>query len=217
MPLRHRGQLRGRRHTVGHLAELRGARGWAASGSAIRSAPSRPSPRPAMGAFTHEAAAADVVNRCIYLTEDRPDGALYRFVPTTWGDLSEGPLQVLTETAGVLGWGTVPDPDGIPVPTRNQVAGTKRFAGGEGAAMSRRPARVHDQGRQPRLDLRPGRQHADDRVRRRHAGERRAHRRRQRGDLRTRRDLRGRGRRGHADRARAGDGTRPSPSWSSRA
>ena len=92
--------------------------------------------RPAMGLFTHEAAAADLVNRCIYLTEDRPDGALYRFVPTTWGDLSAGTLQVLTETAGVLGWGTVADPDGNPVPTRDQVAGTKRFAGGEGAAMS---------------------------------------------------------------------------------
>ncbi len=92
--------------------------------------------RPAMGAFTHEAAAADAVNRCVYLTEDRPDGGLYRFVPNIWGDLSEGTLQVLTETAGGLGWGTVPDPDGIPVPTRNQVAGTKRFAGGEGAAMS---------------------------------------------------------------------------------
>lgn len=92
--------------------------------------------RPLMGAFTHEAAAADVVNRCIYLTEDRSDGALYRFVPTRWGDLSAGPLQVLTETGGVLCWTTVPDPFGILAPTRNQVAGTKRFAGGEGAAMS---------------------------------------------------------------------------------
>ena len=116
-----------------------------------------------MGAFTHEAAAADVVNRCIYLTEDRPDGALYRFVPTTWGDLSAGTLQVLTETAGVLGWATVPDPDGTPTPTRNQVRGHQAVRGGEGAAMTNGTARVHDQGRQPRLDLRPGRQHADDR------------------------------------------------------
>ncbi|MEY2461797.1 MAG: hypothetical protein QOG30_3627 [Acidimicrobiaceae bacterium] len=93
--------------------------------------------RPAMGAFTHEAAAADVANHCIYLTEDRSDGALYRFVPTTWGDLSAGTLQVLTETQGALGWGTVTDPDGNPTPTRNQVAATKRFNGGEGAAMSK--------------------------------------------------------------------------------
>ena len=121
-----------------------------------------------MGAFTHEAAAADVVNRCIYLTEDRPDGALYRFVPKTWGDLSEGPLQVLTETAGVLGWATVPDPYGNPVPTRNQVPGTKRFAGGEGAAMSRGRLVFTTKGDNRGLDLRPGRQRADDRLRRRH-------------------------------------------------
>jgi secreted PhoX family phosphatase len=93
--------------------------------------------RPAMGRFQHEAAAADVANRCIYLTEDRPDGALYRFVPTTWGDLSAGALQVLTETSGVLAWATVPDPDGSPVATRSQVTGTKHFNGGEGAVMSR--------------------------------------------------------------------------------
>ena len=96
-------------------------------------------PRPGMGAFTHEAAAVDSVNRCVYLTEDRPDGGLYRFVPTTWGDrysLSSGTLQVLTEAAGVLGWGTVADPAGSPTATRSQVPNTKRFNGGEGAAMN---------------------------------------------------------------------------------
>ena len=92
--------------------------------------------RLAMGKFTHEAAAVDVVNKCIYMTEDVPDGALYRFKPTTWGNLSAGTLQVLTKTNGVLGWGTVNDPDGDPTPTRNQVPNTLRFKGGEGAAMS---------------------------------------------------------------------------------
>ena len=92
--------------------------------------------RPALGAFMHEAAAADERNRCIYLTEDRADGALYRFVPTTWGELAAGTLQVLTEAGGQLSWADVPDPDGTPVATRNQVPGTKRFNGGEGAAMS---------------------------------------------------------------------------------
>jgi hypothetical protein len=43
---------------------------------------------------------------------------------------------VLTESGGVLAWGTVPDPDGAPIATRNQVANTKRFNGGEGCAMS---------------------------------------------------------------------------------
>jgi Bacterial protein of unknown function (DUF839)/WD40-like Beta Propeller Repeat len=92
--------------------------------------------RPLMGSFSHEAAAADPVQRCVYLTEDRTDGALYRFVPTAWGDLSAGTLQVLTEVLGALAWATVPDPFGNPTATRNQVVGTKRFNGGEGAAIS---------------------------------------------------------------------------------
>jgi secreted PhoX family phosphatase len=92
--------------------------------------------RPAMGAFQHEAVAADAANQCIYLTEDRSDGALYRFVPTVWGNLSAGSLQVLTETSGTLAWAGVPDPSGATVPTKDQVPNTKRFAGGEGAAMS---------------------------------------------------------------------------------
>jgi hypothetical protein len=92
--------------------------------------------RPAMGVFTHEAAAADAAQCCIYLTEDRTDGALYRFVPTAWGDLSAGALQVLTESSGCLAWVTVPDPRGTTAETRYQVTGTKAFAGGEGAAIS---------------------------------------------------------------------------------
>jgi secreted PhoX family phosphatase len=93
--------------------------------------------RTAMGIFKHEAAAADVTNHCVYLTEDVPDGAFYRFVPTTWGDLSSGKLQLLTETNGVLAWADVPDPSGATTPTRNQVANTKHFNGGEGIDISR--------------------------------------------------------------------------------
>jgi secreted PhoX family phosphatase len=91
--------------------------------------------RPAMGRFNHEAAAADPVRRVIYLTEDKSDGCFYRFVPSTWGNLSAGTLQVLragTATSGSFTWGTVPDPDGSPTVTRNQVSGAKRFNGGEG-------------------------------------------------------------------------------------
>ncbi|WP_327373689.1 alkaline phosphatase PhoX [Thermomonospora echinospora] len=91
--------------------------------------------RPAMGRFSHEAAAADPVRRVIYLTEDKSDGCLYRFVPTTWGNLASGTLQVLragTATSGSFTWATVPDPDGSPTATRNQVSGAKRFNGGEG-------------------------------------------------------------------------------------
>lgn len=91
--------------------------------------------RPAMGRFTHEAAAADPVRRAIYMTEDVTNGCFYRFVPTTWGSLSAGTLQVLvagTATSGSFTWGTVPDPDGSPTATRDQVSGAKRFNGGEG-------------------------------------------------------------------------------------
>lgn len=89
--------------------------------------------RPALGRFNHEAAAVDPDRRHVYLTEDVSDGALYRFVPATWPDLSSGTLQVLTESGGTLGWATVPDPDGNPTATRHQVSTTKRFNGGEGA------------------------------------------------------------------------------------
>jgi secreted PhoX family phosphatase len=90
------------------------------------------SQRAAMGRFKHEAAACDPDLQVIYLTEDVSDGAFYRFKPTTWGNLATGTLQVLTETSGVLSWKNVPDPDGSPTATRNQVANTKRFNGGEG-------------------------------------------------------------------------------------
>lgn len=89
----------------------------------------------AMGLFKHEAAAADPVRKVIYLTEDETNGCFYRFTPTTWGDLSAGTLQVLragTATSGSFTWVTVPDPDGSPTQTRDQVSGAKRFNGGEG-------------------------------------------------------------------------------------
>lgn len=88
--------------------------------------------RAAMGRFKHEAAACDPDREVVYLTEDVSDGAFYRFKPTTWGDLASGHLQVLTESGGTLAWKNVPDPDGSPTATRNQVANTKRFNGGEG-------------------------------------------------------------------------------------
>jgi secreted PhoX family phosphatase len=88
--------------------------------------------RPAMGRFTHEAAAADPDRWVVYLTEDDPAGCLYRFVPARWGDLSKGRLEVLTDRRGTLGWAPVPDPDGKPERTRDQVRTAKRFNGGEG-------------------------------------------------------------------------------------
>jgi secreted PhoX family phosphatase len=93
--------------------------------------------RPALGAFSHEAAAADPEHRHVYLTEDAVDGGLYRFVPTTWPDLSAGTLQVMTEVNGTIGWATVPDPDGSPTPCNGQVPTMKVFPGAEGAWYDR--------------------------------------------------------------------------------
>ncbi|MFE3643053.1 alkaline phosphatase PhoX [Streptomyces sp. NPDC059169] len=91
--------------------------------------------RAAMGRFKHEAAAADPVRRAVYLTEDETNGCFYRFIPTTWGNLSSGTLQVLVAGSGTTGsfaWADVPDPDGSPTATRSQVSGAKKFNGGEG-------------------------------------------------------------------------------------
>ncbi|HET9138630.1 alkaline phosphatase PhoX [Actinophytocola sp.] len=92
--------------------------------------------RSAMGRFKHEACAADPDHGFVYMTEDVSDGCFYRFAPATWGNLASGTLEVLCganeATSGPVTWRRVPDPDGFPVVTRNQVSGAKRFNGGEG-------------------------------------------------------------------------------------
>ena len=99
--------------------------------------------RSAMGRFMHEAAAADPVRRVVYLTEDETFGCFYRFRPTTWGtvdSLGSGVLEVLVApaslTSGSVTWARVPDVDGSPTRTRDQVSGAKRFNGGEGCYYS---------------------------------------------------------------------------------
>ncbi len=49
----------------------------------------------ALGRFRHEAVALDPATGILYLTEDRTDGLLYRFIPTKAGDLTTGKLQAL--------------------------------------------------------------------------------------------------------------------------
>ncbi len=49
-----------------------------------------PVPLTAMGRFNHEAAAVDPATGIVYMTEDRDDGVLYRFIPKTPGKLAEG-------------------------------------------------------------------------------------------------------------------------------
>lgn len=47
-------------------------------------------PLTAMGRFNHEAAAVDPASGIVYLTEDRDDGLLYRFLPDEPGKLARG-------------------------------------------------------------------------------------------------------------------------------
>lgn len=90
-----------------------------------------------LGAFAHEAAAVAQDGR-VYLTEDRPDGALYRFTPATPGDLSAGALEVATGPGapGPVTWVPVPNPEPafLQTPCRRQVPDTIAFDGGEGIA-----------------------------------------------------------------------------------
>jgi uncharacterized protein len=97
--------------------------------------------RPALGRFNHEGVALDTVENVLYLTEDRPDGGLYRFRPATrttqgYPDLSAGTLEVAEVirggTLGSVAWHALPDPDGARTPTRYQVPAMTPFNGGEG-------------------------------------------------------------------------------------
>ncbi|MES2475693.1 MAG: alkaline phosphatase PhoX [Verrucomicrobiota bacterium] len=55
----------------------------------------KPVPLKALGRFRHEAVALDPLSGILYLTEDRNDGLLYRFIPAKKGDFSQGQLQAL--------------------------------------------------------------------------------------------------------------------------
>ena len=60
-----------------------------------------PIPIVAMGRFYHEAVSVDPHTGIVYLTEDRDDGLLYRFIPKTRGDLhGGGRLQALALVSG---------------------------------------------------------------------------------------------------------------------
>jgi secreted PhoX family phosphatase len=96
-------------------------------------APGQGAIRPAMGTFNHEAVAVDPVARTLYMTEDRPDGGLYRFTPKEYPILAAGVLEVGAPSAsGNLTWVEVPDPAGLDTPVRRQVPDMRRFNGGEG-------------------------------------------------------------------------------------
>jgi len=91
--------------------------------------------RPAMGRFNHEAAAVDPIRRRVYLTEDRPDGLLYRFTPDNYPSLSAGKLEAARlNGSGSVSWVEIPDPGARNRDTRYQLSSSQitRFNGGEG-------------------------------------------------------------------------------------
>jgi secreted PhoX family phosphatase len=90
---------------------------------------------PALGTFSHEAAAVDAVRGHVYLTEDQPDGRLYRFTPDVAIELASGGVLEVAKVDGDgrVAWATVPDPAAAGQPTRAQVVDSTPFAGGEGA------------------------------------------------------------------------------------
>jgi len=86
--------------------------------------------RPALGRFRHEAVAVDAARRQLFLTEDHPEGRLYRFVPSNWPDLSAGALQAAHVDGDLVTWVDV-DVSG---PAR--AVTTTSFDGGEGVVVS---------------------------------------------------------------------------------
>jgi hypothetical protein len=94
-------------------------------------------PRPALGVFTHEAAAVDPGRRTLYLTEDEESGRFYRFVPDSWPDLGSGRLYAARvkwddarELGGDVRWRRVPT--GVSARLSPMFEHTTAFDGGEG-------------------------------------------------------------------------------------
>lgn len=93
--------------------------------------------RNAMGWFEHEAAAVDPYTGYVYMTEDKPDGCLYRFRPTVAKNLGAGVLEVGCKDSANpdrLVWKKVPNPNpgSSSTSTRYQVSSARAFNGGEG-------------------------------------------------------------------------------------
>ncbi|MGB3712592.1 MAG: alkaline phosphatase PhoX [Erythrobacter sp.] len=80
-----------------------------------------PVPLRAMGRFNHEAACVDPATGHVYLTEDRDEGVLYRFVPSTPGRLADsGRLQamVIDDLPDTRNWESAAMPVGKSYPVR---------------------------------------------------------------------------------------------------
>ena len=91
--------------------------------------------RPALGTFSHEAVAVDPVRQHLYLTEDSPQGRLYRFRPTAYPSLDSGQLEAAVVGSGnTVTWTPVAVPT---LPAAAQVPNATSFNGGEGVWFDR--------------------------------------------------------------------------------
>lgn len=145
--------------TVVSAPDVQRSHGWIFEVRADQPGLAKPVPLTAMGRFRHEAAAVDPVTGAVYLTEDRDDGLLYRFLPKVPGKLDQGGrLQALVLTSGLRdarNWKAtdfVPggrlaarwiDLDGVDSPAddlrrRGYAAGATLFARGEGIHLGTR-------------------------------------------------------------------------------
>ncbi|GJL76529.1 alkaline phosphatase PhoX [Nitrosomonas sp.] len=96
--------------------------------------------RPALGTFSHEAVAVDFQKKQLYLTEDKPDGCLYRYTANLFDtignpNLDSGILEVAEVIDGHIGkvrWHALPDPQATDTPARYQIPQRTSFDGGEG-------------------------------------------------------------------------------------
>jgi uncharacterized repeat protein (TIGR03803 family) len=113
-------------------------------------------PLTAMGRFNHEAACVDPATGIVYMTEDRDEGLLYRFVPIHRGRLADGGTLQALALAGIADtrnrdgvvaiqtgqlvagrWITLDNPESPDddLRTRGAAAGAALFARGEGLWM----------------------------------------------------------------------------------
>lgn len=105
---------------------------------------SQGSVRPALGVFAHEAAAVDPLRQHVYMTEDQPNGLLYRFSASNYPSLAAGTLEaaeildpdgrgpIVPGETRPLAWHVVPDPSATTTATLDQVPNATSFRGGEG-------------------------------------------------------------------------------------
>jgi uncharacterized protein len=159
--------------------------GYAFEVPAAATGPVTPLPLKAMGRFRREAAVVDPASGAVYMTEDRGEGLLYRFLPDTPGRLADGGrLQALALSPGgatassnwngaqitagqwqAVRWIELSDPESPNNDLREQgfKRGALRFTRGEGVFMGAgelyftcTDGGAMKLGQVFRLDLRPG-------------------------------------------------------------